>query len=72
MLAPPAVLTPDSRLLIDRIVDRNARLIVRLTKVQSQLHHATHGLSVRWARCPEESCRLTRIVIERNSLEDGI
>ena len=70
MLAPASV-PADSLHLVDRIVDRNARLIVRLTQVQRELHEARDHAG-RWPRCHEETCRKTRACIEQNTLEGGV
>lgn len=66
-----ATVPPDSLHLVDRIVERNARLIVRLTQVQKELHHAREHAGS-WPRCHEQVCRATRTVIQQNTLEGGV
>jgi hypothetical protein len=47
----------------NQMLDRNARLIVRLGSVQMELHKALHDQRSRWADCTNESCRVTRAVV---------
>jgi hypothetical protein len=58
-------------MLVDRLIERNARLVVRLTHAQREGHAASHGRGP-WTKCQEPGCRLTRSVIEHNSLEAGV
>jgi len=72
LTAAPPDLSADQLRLIDRVVERNARLIVRLTHAQREIHDRLHDRRSKWMRCVEESCRSTVRAIEQNTLEGGV
>lgn len=48
----------------DRLLERNARLIVALRHAIAQLHQALHDWRIPWTTCSDEACRAAVRLIE--------
>ena len=55
--------------IVDRLFERNARLVTQLRRVVAQLHRQQRHDGFKWTECRDETCERTRALIEKNEID---